>query len=383
MVKILHELAYLDGGGVARLLYDYYAHMDRARIRFDFMILDDGGEGILEKPLREMGCRIFRLPSLRKDPARRLRRMKEILLEGGYDAVHSHIADRSCILLSMAKRCGVRHRFAHSHIAREDCGRVKRAVNLVFLRRARSAATQLFACGEDAGLYMWGKRAMERGRVRIMRNAVSIDRFRYDPAARREAARELGLEGRHVVGIVGRLEHQKNHAFLLDVFAKLRDLDRDAVLLVIGGGSLADSLEEKARQTGILPQVRFLGVRSDVDRLLNVLDVFVLPSFYEGLPVVLVEAQANGLPAVASDAITREMAVTDLVRFLPCNTDPARWAQEIARILADGPGTARPRESYAGEIARAGYDIVKESRRMQRFYLSRLDEAEETGKGKR
>lgn len=377
MIRILHELAYLDGGGIARLLYDYYAHMDRSRIHFDFMILDDRGEGILEEPLRQLGCGIFKIPSLRKDSKEHLARMREIISKGGYDAVHSHIADRSCIILSIAKQCGVRNRFAHSHLAYDDCSRIKRAVNLLFLRRARSVATQLFACGEDAGIYMWGKRAVRSGKVRIMRNAVDPGRFRFDSEIRNEVRKELEIGGRHAAVIVGRLEHQKNHAFLMEIFSELVKKDESAVLFVVGRGPLDEKIREKAEGLGILENVRFLGIRNDVDRLLHAMDVFVLPSFYEGLPVVLVEAQANGLPCLASDTITSEMDVTGLIRYLPCGREPERWAAEMQKIFEACPAETASRAAYAKEISRAGYDISKEAVRMQKYY-ERMCSAGET-----
>lgn len=382
MIKVLHELAYLDGGGIARLLYDYYAHMDRSRIHFDFLILDDRGEGILEEPLRKLGAGIYKIPSLRKDSKEHLHRMTDIISKGGYDAVHSHIADRSSIILSIARRCGVRNRFAHSHLAYDDCGRIKRAVNLLFLRRAKNVATQLFACGRDAGIYMWGKKAVRSGKVKIMRNAIDPGRFRFDPGIRSEVRKELGIGGRHAAVIVGRLEHQKNHAFLLEIFSELIKKDTDAVLFIVGRGALEEKIRKMAEDLGVHKNVCFLGIRDDVDRLLHAMDVFVLPSFYEGLPVVLVEAQANGLPCLASDTITSEMAVTNLVQFLPCGRQPDRWAGEMQKIFAAGPVDDKTRTAYADEISRAGYDIAAEAVRMQKFYegMSSAGEAEASKK---
>ncbi|MCD8129770.1 MAG: glycosyltransferase family 1 protein [Lachnospiraceae bacterium] len=365
MYRILHELANLDGGGVARLLYDYYSYMDKEVVHFDFVISDDIDNGILENPLRKLGCTIYKIPSLRKNFKERMRMLDSIISGGNYDAVHSHIPKRSCFIFSVAKKYGVSRRIAHSHIAYEDIGKAKEAVDRCFLMRTKMLATDLLACGEDAARYMWGKKVFQNHDYHIMRNAINTEKFRFSEEKRNRVRAQMGLSDKKVLGIVGRLDEQKNHKFLLKIAKELCTHSAEYVLLVIGRGPLEQELRKQASQLNIEDNVRFLGIRDDVDFLLNALDVFILPSLYEGLPVVLVEAQANGLPVVASDSITKEMAVTDLISFLPLTASASEWARAVINAVE----RESDRKSCAEKIKDAGYDIAVESKKMQEFYI--------------
>ena len=378
MVRVLHELANLDGGGVARLLYDYYRHMNHEVIHFDFLINDEIDNGILEAPLKELGCKVYKLPSPKKDLKKRLKEIDFILKTGNYDVVHSHISARSCLILAKAKKYSVKKRFVHSHIAYQDISSIKRIMDKGFLACSKALCTQLFACGIEAGEYMWGKKATALGKVKIMRNAVSTEAFKFNSQERIHYRDELGIDNKKAIGIVGRLDYQKNHDFLLDVFAEIeKKKPGEYKLLVIGRGPYEQRLKSKANQLGIIDDVVFLGVRSDVSKLLNAIDVFVLPSHYEGLPVVLVVAQANGLPEIVSDTITKEMSVTNLVEFLSLEDTFERWATSIIEAANRDYGN---REDYASTVKEAGYDIVCESEKMQAFYLEDASDNRE-GKG--
>lgn len=365
MYRILHELANLDGGGVARLLYDYYSYMDKEIIHFDFVISDDIDNGILEIPLKELGCTIYKIPSLKKNFKERMRMLDSIISSGNYDAVHSHNPKRSCFILSIAKKYGVSRRIAHSHIAYEDISKTKEILDRFFLIRTKMLATDLLACGEDAARYMWGKKVFQNNDYHIMRNAINTAKFQFSEEKRDCIRTQMGLSDKKVLGIVGRLDEQKNHKFLLDVVKEVCAHRGDCVLLIIGRGPLEQDLKNQVSQLNIGDNIRFLGIRDDVDSLLNALDVFILPSLYEGLPVVLVEAQANGLPIVASDSITKEMAVTDLISFLPLTVSASEWAKTVMNDFEKGSN----RKPYAERIKDAGYDIELECKKMQKFYL--------------
>lgn len=179
MYRILHELANLDGGGVARLLYDYYSYMNKEIVHFDFVISDNIDNGILEIPLKELGCTIYKIPSLKKNFKERMRMLDSIISSGNYDAVHSHIPKRSCFIFSIAKKYGVSCRIAHSHIAYEDISKTKEILDRFFLIWTKMLATDLLACGEDAARYMWGKKAYQNNCYHIMRNAINTAKFQF------------------------------------------------------------------------------------------------------------------------------------------------------------------------------------------------------------
>ena len=366
MIRVLHELSSLDGGGVAKLLYDYYRNIDKEKVHFDFLIYDYYDQGIYEEPLRKMGCNIFVLPVFKKSKKDCLTRMKRIIREGKYDIVHSHRGSRGLFILWFARKYRVPKRIVHSHIAYEPVGRLKRIENKILSAICERLATDLFACGKDAGSYMWGKRNMQAGRVRIMTNAIDTEMFRFSQTIREQKRIELGLGDDLVVGIVGRLSPQKNYPFLFESFSKVLPLAPDAKLLIIGRGDLEEELKTQVVRMGLSENIRFLGVRNDVNQLLCALDVFVLPSLYEGLPVVLIEEQSNGLPAIISEKITDEMNVTDLIKVVPISGEKSRdnWANSIIEIRRDNVG----RECYADKIKDAGYDIIEEAKKMQEFY---------------
>lgn len=370
MVRVLHELAHLDGGGVARLLYEYYRYMDHDKVTFDFIINNDIDDGILEQPLEQMGCRIYRLDPLKRNLFSRLRSLKKIIKEGHYDAVHAHLAVRSCFILHYAKKYGVKMRIAHSHTAYETISSLKLKFDHTLTAISQRQATHLFACGMDAGKYIWGEKAVKNGRVHIMRNAVDTEKFMFREPERRSVRAELGAEDKLIIGTVGRLHEQKNYSFLLNVFQKVLLKRPDAILVMVGRGNLEAELKNKAREWKIDSNVKFLGVRSDVDRLLNAFDLFVLPSLYEGLPVVLVEAQANGLPEVVSDKVTKEAEITDLIEFMPLTAREEEWAEQ----LISQAEKRKDRKKYAEIVREAGYDIQCESRKMQEFYLTSVTE---------
>lgn len=368
-MKILHELGNLDGGGVARLLFDYYKFMDHDKIKFDFVISDQIENGILEQPLKEMGCTIYKLPSLKKNMKERLKKLDNIIHHGNYDAVHTHIAARSCFILSIAKKYKVPVRIAHSHIAYENISKRRKLLNRIFLNRSKQLATDLFACGRDAGKYMWGEKAVFDGKVNIMTNAVNTKNFLYSSEIAEKYKTEMGFTDKKIVGIVGRLEKQKNHNFLLDIFDHICRKEGDKyILLIIGRGSEEETLKIKCKKLGLEKQVYFMGIRDDVNKLLNIIDVFVLPSFYEGLPVVLIEAQANGVKEIVSDTVTDETAVTDLIEFVSLKCSANVWAERIIKASQK----VNIREKYADEVNAAGYDIICQSRKMQEYYLSRI-----------
>lgn len=366
MVRVLQELSALDGGGVAKLLYDYYRNMDHTKIHFDFLIYDYYENGMYEEPLKDLGCTIYKLPRIKKDKIGYLTGMKKIIKDGNYDVVHSHMGSRGLFVMYYGKKYKVPKRIVHSHIAYEPVSNVKRKINAMLASIAKHYATDLFACGKDAGIYMWGKKASAEGKVHIMTNAVDTDSFQFSNVLRIQKQEELQITGKFVIGIVGRLSEQKNYPFLFSAYKKVTEQRDDTVLLIVGRGLEEDKIKKLAADMNLGNSVRFLGIRSDVSELLNAFDMFVLPSKYEGLPVVLIEAQANGVQELVSDRVTTEMDITDLIKFLPIENTKDQWAKEMCSASIK----TNERERYSNLVRQAGYDIKIESKKMQNFYCN-------------
>lgn len=364
MVKVLQELSTLDGGGVAKLLYDYYKNMDHSKIQFDFVIGDYYDKGIYEDYFTEQGSKIFKLVKKTENKEKYLSQIENIIKNGNYDVIHSHYGIYADEVMQIAKKYNVQKRIIHSHVAYEPINFVQKQKNRLHKMIAVHYATDLFACGRDAGIYMWGKSAVKNGKVHIMKNAVDTEIFAFSEDKRIEKRKELDVEDKFVVGIVGRLANQKNYPFLWEVYKKFLEKRNDIALVVIGRGTEEEKIKQLAKKMDIYDEIKFLGIRSDVPDLLNAMDLFVLPSLYEGLPVVLVETQSNGLQAIVSDKITDEMAVTDLVKFLPIEKSVDQWVDEICKCKTN----TEKRRTYQKRIVEYGYDIKRASLEMQRFY---------------
>lgn len=364
MVKVLQELSALDGGGVAKLLYDYYRNMDHTKVHFDFLIYDYYENGIYEEPLKQLGCKIFKLPRIKKNRKEYLLGIKKIIKDGNYDVLHSHMGSRGLFVMYYGKKNKVPKRIVHSHIAFEPVSAFKRKMNSFLASIAKHYATDLFACGRDAGMYMWGKKAFNNDMIHIMTNAIDTESFRFSNKIRIQKQIELDITGKFVIGIVGRLSEQKNYPFLFSAYKKVIEQRDDTVLLVVGRGLEEEKIKRIAYDLNLENSIRFLGIRSDVSELLNAFDLFVLPSKYEGLPVVLIEAQANGVQELVSEKVTKEMDITDLIRYLPIDQAEKQWADAIVSYRIK----TSEREKYSNLVKKAGYDIKIESKKMQNYY---------------
>lgn len=361
-MRILEVCVDLDGGGIDRYLLNYCSRIKD--IRFDFAIVDNNKTGILEPEIEALGSRIYRIPRQSAGIKANYRALKKILTDNAYDAVHVHLGYKGALALLCAKNCGVRTRIVHAHIAYEQERFLQKCVRKVFTAACKLLATQLAACGVDAAKWVWGKGAYESGKVKIHNNAIDTERFRFSPTIRAQKRQELGLEaGTLAVGHVGRISLQKNQTRLLDIFSHMLALQPDAKLFVVGRGDTERDLKQKAARLGMEDKVVFLGVRSDVNELLNAFDVFVFPSLFEGLPFTLIETQCNGLPAISADTVTPFVKVSGQVQFLSLNDPDRLWAEQAVRAARQGHNA----NGYACVID-AGYDITTQARTLENYY---------------
>lgn len=355
-IRILQVVTHMNRGGLETMLMNYYRHTDRSRVQFDFLV-HRSERADYDDEIEAMGGTIWRLPRLIPWSRSYLRTLDAFFADHPeYRVVHVHQDCLSGVILHAAQKAGVPVRIAHSHSSGQDRD-WKYPIKLFYMRQIPRYATELFACGQKAGEWMF------RGApFTVVNNAIDTAAYRYDPAVSLRMRRELGIEGASpVIGHVGRFSYPKNHAFLLEVFAAVRKKKPNARLLLVGDGELRPHIEEKIAALGLQEYVILTGVRSDVPALLQAMDVFVFPSHYEGLPVTLVEAQAAGLPCFISDGVSDECRMTENVCRLSLDTSAEQWAEQILAAL-----TARG--DTAAEIAAAGYDIVQNAARLQNYY---------------
>ena len=365
-MRILEVCVDLDGGGIDRYLLNYCSRIPE--IQFDFAVVDNK-IGILEPQLEALGCHIYRVPRQSHGVRANYNAIKKILTDNHYDAVHVHLGYRGAVALLCAKRCGVKTRIVHAHIAAEPESAKQRLIRKAFTVWVKRLATHLAACGVDAAKWVWGEKTYAKGKVIIHNNAIATAKYAYSAEVRAAVRADLGVaDNTLVVGHVGRLSDQKNQLRLLDVFGEMHRLHPDSVLLMVGRGDLEDAIRRKAEEMALTDSVRLLGVRDDVPRLLSAFDTFVFPSTHEGLPFTLIETQCNGLPAISADTVTPLVKLGDDVAFLSLAQSDGAWAQAALAAAERGhdPEGAR-------RVADAGYDIDREAARLRDYYVNAIE----------
>lgn len=358
MIRVLHVVTYMGRGGLETMIMNYYRHMDRSKVQFDFLVHRDF-RADYDDEIEALGGKIHRLPRLVPWGKEYLRALDAFFdAHPEYRIVHVHQDCLSAVALKAAKKHGVPVRIAHSHNSSQDKN-FKYLIKLIYKKQIPRYATQLFACGKDAGDWMFGG-----AEYTIVNNAIDATKYTYD-AERAAAVRErLGIpQEALVLGHVGRFSEVKNHTFLIDVFDQIYKERRDAYLLLVGDGDLCADVEEKVRSLGLGERVVFAGVRKDVPELLQAMDVFVFPSLYEGLPVSLVEAQAAGLPCLISDVIPDACVLTELIQKVSLQEKAEVWAEKVLTAAK------QERRSRYQEIADMGFDIVQNAAWLQNYYL--------------
>ena len=364
MIRVLHSVSNMARAGIETMLMNYYREMDRSRIQFDFLA-NKPVPGEYDDEIRRMGGRVFVSPGLNPLRFPQYRRFVGGLLRESPDIriVHAHNEAMGYYALQSAKDAGIPVRIAHAHntqIIRD----YKYPLKLVCKQLLPGAATDYWSCGRDAGIYYFGEKRW-RDSGFILHNAIDLERFRYQPEVRGRLRASRGLEDAFLLGHVGRFNFQKNHSRLLDIFAAVAKAAPEARLALIGVGELEQEAREKARALGLEDRVLFLGQMANVNEWYQAMDCFVLPSRFEGLPVVGVEAQAAGLPCFFSLQVTDEIVLTPEACRVSLEADDAEW---VRRILACR-GSDRNRSQGAELVRQAGFDIHAEGRKLQEIYL--------------
>lgn len=357
-IRVLHVVTYMGRGGLETMIMNYYRHIDRSKVQFDFLVHRDF-RADYDDEIEALGGKIYRLPRLipwSKSYHKALDAFFDNHPE--YRIVHVHQDCLSAIILKAAKKHGIPVRIAHSHSSNQDKN-LKYLIKLFYKRQIPSNATQLFACGKEAGDWMFSGAP-----YRIINNAIDAKSYSFCEERRDQMREKLGIGVNvFVVGHVGRFNTVKNHTFLLDVFAAVHERNPDSRLLLVGDGDLRAEMEQKAERLGLLAYVIFTGIRSDVPDVMQAMDCFVFPSLYEGLPLTLIEAQAAGLPCIVSDGVPDECDKTGLVECISLREDAMVWAD---RILQYGIPS---RPDTCGDLVRCGYDITANAQWLQNYYL--------------
>lgn len=358
MIRVLHIVTYMGRGGLETMLMNYYRHIDRNKVQFDFLVHRDF-EADYDKEIEKLGGKIYRVSRLIPWSKVYRNELKSFFKKHPeYRIVHVHQDCLSSVALQCAKECGIPIRIAHSHSS-SAVKNLKYIIKLHYMKQIPLYATNLFACGKQAGDWMFFG-----NKYKIVRNAIDTEKYQYISVIEKQVRGEFGLDEKIVIGHVGNFTPAKNHLFLLEVFQEVLKKEPEARLLLVGGGEGMNLIKEKAKDMEIQGRVVFAGVRSDVNRLMQAMNVFVFPSLYEGLPVTMIEAQASGLPCVISDHVSEECIVTKgLVTKKRLDKSPTEWAAHILQRAHQS------RENHLDEILATGYGIITAARQLEEFYL--------------
>lgn len=360
-IRVLHVVTNMSYGGLENLLMNYYRNIDRTRIQFDFLTHFQGHQDF-EEEIKALGGCLFRLPRLNPLDPRYLNKLNRFFADHPeYKIVHSHLDCMAGIPLKYAKKNLVPVRIAHAHNSNQLHNLkyiIKRMCKPLILRYA----TNLFACGVKAGNWMFDGKPFS-----LINNAIDARSFMFNGAVAEQLRENLQLQNDFVVGHVGQLRQEKNHLFLIDVFNEILKIDSSCTLVLVGKGPQMEPALAKVNAYGIAEHVKFLGARSDIPSIMQAMDVFVLPSFYEGFPVTMIEAQAAGLPCVISDGVPLECKITDQVKQISLTESPQVWAEEILKYK-----NLIRRNNYDVVVA-AGYDINANVLYLEEFYQNAIN----------
>jgi glycosyltransferase involved in cell wall biosynthesis len=351
----------MNRGGLETMLMNYYRQMDRTKVQFDFMV-HRSEEGHYDKEILELGGKIFRMPQIKPGNYRLYFKLLDefFINHMEYKVVHSHINENSSFVLRAAKKAGIPCRIAHSHLS--DLGiDVKLPFRMYARAFMKNNPNNYFACSKKAGQWLFGNKIANSKEMKILNNAVNVNEFKYNETTRRRVRNELGINDELVIGHIGRFNKQKNHDFLIDIFQNVKQERKDAILILIGDGKLRASIERKIENLGLSLNIKLLGVRSDISDLMQAMDIFLFPSLFEGLPVVLVEAQAAGLKCIVSDAITEESDITGRVEFISLDESPEYWTNQILSSSFEHVNTYK-------RLQKNGYDSVSMANWLSKFY---------------
>lgn len=355
-IKILQIVPSLStANGVAAYISTYFQNMNQKDIEMTFMVLNDRNHGRYQE-IKSNGGKII---EMYKDCStiKYLKKLDNFFKNNDYDIIHCHTPNYGAFILKYAKKYGIKVRILHSHVNKSADKLLHKIRNDILSPIAIYNANVYFACSDLAGKYLFKDKKFS-----VINNAIDINKYKFSEKYREKYRNEFNIEDKFVVGEFGRLCNQKNQLFAIDVFYNILKEKENSVLLLVGNGPLEKKIRQKIQKLDIADKVILLGSRNDVDKLYSCLDTFILPSTYEGLGIVLIEAQANGLSCFTSKNVVPKIAqVTPLLKYISLKEGKEIWAKEILK-------NSKERTSYVDEIEKKGFNIKKEANNLYNIY---------------
>lgn len=353
--RVLQVIGKMGLGGAENLIMNIYRSIDKSKVQFDFLVNDDG---IFDDEIKNMGGNIYKIPALQKiggfSYSKKLR--KFLLEHPEYEIIHSHMDQVSGIILQIAKKAGVKARISHSHNTNCYNTGIARLYKSYLATKINKNATNLIGCSKEAAKWLFKTRSEE---AFILRNGIDLKRFTFSPKQREEVRKELNLnENTFIIGHVGRYNIQKNHRFIVEIFAEYSKTNPNAILLLCGSGE-NENIKRMVTQYNLKNKVIFYEPTQQIEKIYSAIDFFLFPSLFEGMPLTLIEAQAEGLPVLASDVITRESKVSNNVIYYSLEHSAEEWSKQISK---------KTDRSQIATKELLEYDCEKNAERLLEYY---------------
>ena len=328
--RLLCCMSSMNAGGAETFLMKQYRRLDREKYQLDFCV-NTSERGYYDDEIEALGGKIYRIPSKSQDFKESLKALEQIVRDNEYENVLcSSVKPGTALELVAAKKGGAKRLIYRSSNSSVDGGKKQKILHNTIGQLAKTVPTVKIAPSKEAAEYCFGKGCIEKGKAFLLNNGIDTAFYRYSDETRKKMRAELNVENKFVIAHVGRFAKAKNHGFLLDIFEETLKVKPDSVLMLIGKGELEEQIKQNAKERNLADKILWLGLRNDVPQVLCAADVFVFPSFYEGMPNTVIEAQALSLHCVISDRITPDADITGLVEYLPLG-DAVIWAQAVVK----------------------------------------------------
>ena len=367
-IRVLQITGGMNMGGIENFIMNVYRNIDRNKVQFDFLIHQEEKQ-IFEDEIEKLGGKVYRIPSIRKSGYFKYKKdLKDFFQAHSYKIVHSHYNELSGLILKIAKESKIKIRISHSHTSYPKYSNILTKLFAEYLiRLLKNSSSLKFACSQKAGEWLYG----ESENFEVISNGIDPNKYKFNETIRKNIRDELKIKNDKIlIGHVGRFSPEKNHEFIIDIFKDLYSKDNRYKLVLIGTGSTEEKIKKKVKDLGLKEAVNFLGVRKDVNNILQAMDLFVFPSLYEGLPVTLVEAQGAGLKCFISDTVTKEIDLEcGLTEFISLNKSSEEWADIIDK------NREYIRKDTIENLKIHGYDMTENAKNLENRYIELYNKA--------
>lgn len=368
MIRVAIIGGKVHSGGKKNLIMEYYRHIDRTKVQFDF-ICDSDSNSIPDDEIKALGGRVYRITPYEHIWGN-MRDMYRLFKQNKYDVVHAWNSMMNLFPMVVAKAAGIKVRISES-LSMANKGEKKTYIKYALRPFSSICANYYMSCGVDCGVFQFGQKAYDGGRIAIFKTVINAEANAFDPVLRNETRKKFGWEETVVYGFIGRYMMQKNPVFLMDIYGAIAKKQPEAHFVTIGFGEMEDAMMSRAKELGFYERLENLGRREDIKQFYNAFDAFLLPSLYEGLPVVGLESQAGGLPIFFSSEITPEAKACDTATFIDLKESADVWADIIIKKVKENMPV---RKSNAQAIIDAHFDSKAESERLMKYYFNAIKE---------